>query len=199
MKHRLLFTATVAAAAVGSTTPAFAIDYDYVEARYTISGDIADIGDVTGFGIEASRSFSEWIFARASGDFYNIDVGDDTDDALDLFSIGPGLRVPVTAGQNPIELYGTLNYQRVAGGNVETGIGAEVGAAMDITDEIEGRVQLTTMDDDDVSLDVYEARVAYDIDRDWAVTGSFVTGDADIGGNDNDLDGLVRLGMRFNF
>ena len=198
MKHRLLVTVAGAAALAG-TTPAFAIDYNYVEPRYTVSGDVADIGDVTGFGIEASLLFNDWVYGRASGDFYGIDTGDESDQTLDLYSIGPGIRVPVTAGQYPIDLYGQLNYQRVATGSVETGISAVVGGAMDITDDLEGRVELTTMDDDDVELDLYEARVAYDVNEEWAVIGSFLTGDAEVSDSDADPEGLVRLGVRFNF
>ncbi|MEX1081942.1 MAG: outer membrane beta-barrel protein [Halofilum sp. (in: g-proteobacteria)] len=197
MRHLLLSTA--AASAVAIAAPAHAIDYDYFEARYTVSGDAVDVGDVTGPGFEASRSFdNEWLFARASGDFYAVDQGSE-DGTLDLFSIGPGARLPLTAGRNAVDLYGALNYQRVATGNVESGIGVDVGVAMDITDRIEGRLQATRMDNDDVDLDLYEARVAYDVDSDWSVTGSLLTGDAEVSGSDRDPDNLVRLGARFRF
>ncbi len=197
MRHLLLSTA--AASAVAVAAPAHAIDYDYFEARYTVTGDVVDVGDVTGPGFEASRGFDpDWFFVRASGDFYAVEEGGN-DATLDLFSIGPGARFPLTTGRNAVDLYGALNYQRVATGFVESGIGVDVGVAMDVTDQIEGRLQATRMDNDDVDLNLYEARVAYDIDSDWSVTGAFVTGDAEVSGSDTDPDNLVRLGARFRF
>ncbi len=197
MRHLLVSTA--AASAVVIAAPAQAIDYDYFEARYTVAGDVVDVGDVTGPGFEASNSFDhDWLFARASGDFYAVEEGGN-DRTLDLFSIGPGARVPLTSGPNEVHLYGALNYQRVATGFVESGVSVNVGVAMDVARQFEGRLQATRMDTDDVNLDLYEARVAYDLNDDWAVTGSYLNGDAEVAGSDSDPENLVRLGARFRF
>lgn len=199
MRHALISTAAAVVTAAGAATPALASSYDYLETRYTFHGD-ADGGDVTGFGVEASRSFDELLFARLSADMYDLDASGDADVPVDLFSIGPGIRYPLTGGRRTVDLWGQLNYQRVAaGGSSSTALGVDAGLQMQLTDEIDGRLTGTWVDDNDVDMDLIEVKVNYALNRDFDLTGSIINGEVGVDGSTADLENLLRIGVRFRF
>ncbi|MDZ7748423.1 MAG: hypothetical protein U5K43_05925 [Halofilum sp. (in: g-proteobacteria)] len=154
--------------------------------------------DVTGLGLEGSRSFNDQIFLRIVSDMYNLDgPGGGSDAALDMFSVGPGIRVPLNT-PGTATLWGTFNYERASvGGSAATGFGFDVGLRMQLTDVIEGgftvKSAATESGNTDVDYDTWELEGAYSLNRQVDITASLLNGEVERGNATTDLENLVRI------
>lgn len=211
MRTNPILAGAVALGLAGAAGPALGADaatYDYLEARYTVFGD-ADTGpgsdaDVTGLGLEGQRTFGEQLFVRMVSDMYNLDTSGSGETALDMFSVGPGIRVPLNT-PGTATLWGTFNYERASvGSTAATGFGFDVGLRMQLTDRIEGGVTIKSAATDsgnvDVDYETWELEGAYSITRDIDITASLLNGEVEPSpGSDTDLENLIRVGVRLPF
>ena len=190
----------------GTALAADAATYDYLEARYTLLGEVSGGGgdqDVTGLGLEGSRTLSDQIFVRIVSDMYNVDASGNADAALDFFSVGPGIHVDLNT-PGTTTLWGQLNYERVStGGRAGTGFGVDIGIRAQVADRFEAGFTLKSADTEagstDIEYDTWELEGAYAVNRQLDVTASLVNGDIDVDSSSRDLDNLVRIGVRMPF
>lgn len=206
--RRILLSLALAACAALVAAPATAQEagvYDYAEARVTLLGDRTngDSDDVNGLGLEGSTSFGDLVFARAAVELLDVDEPG-ADDAVDLFSVGPGVRIPLTTDL-PVDLWAALNYERVSTGRVATGFGLDVGVTVLFNERLRGGFMVKSTDTDaggdDVDYELWELEVGYTLDNGLELVGSLVNADFDVEGRrgDFDLDDLIRIGVRMPF
>jgi len=204
--------AAVLAATAVTAIPAQAADvgnHDYLEARYTLLGKVdygSTDGDASGLGLEASRSLNDMMFVRLNADMYDVDInGQSTNAALDMFSAGPGIRVPLNTSI-PVELWGEFNYERLSvGGAAATGFGVDLGVRGQFSNRFTAGFALKSANTEAGSRNydytTYELQAAYEINPRLDLTGSLVNGTIDRSGNASniDLNNLVRIGLRMPF
>jgi len=207
-----LTTMTVLMLAGLAATSAQAADagpYDYLAARYTLLGDYSrgnSDGDVTGLGLEGSKSINDTAFLHITSDMYDVDIdGSSSDAAIDLFSVGPGVHVPLNTGSTPVDLWGAVNYQRLGVlGAASSGLGLDIGVRARFSNRLEGSFTFTTASTEsgnrDIDLDRWVLGVAWAASPQFDVTGSLVNADFGIqNAQDIELDNLIRVGVRFPF
>ena len=188
--------------AVPAAGVADAANYDYLQARYTLLGEIGD-DDAMGLGLEASKSFNENFFVSIRSDMYDVDGAGAADFPVDTFSVGPGIRADLnTPGTTTV--WGQLNYERLTFGGVATGFGFDAGVRFQVTDRIDGAFTIKSADTEagntDIAYDTWELEGAYALNNRIDLTVSLVNGEIDPdGAGDADIDNLVRVGVRMPF
>lgn len=208
MRHILLALGLGAGAALVAV-PAVAQEagkYDYLEARYTLLGDRNNGGSegVTGLGLEGAKSLNDLFFVRIATDLHDVDDGAAGDQAVDLFSIGPGIRVPLNI-DIPVDLWAAFNYERLSTGRAATGFGVDVGVTVKFNDELRGGFSLksasTEAGGNDVDYDLWELEIAYAVNNRLDVVGSLVNAEFERQGpgGDFEFDNLIRIGVRMPF
>lgn len=207
MRHILLSLGLGACAALAGA-PAMAQEagqYDYLGARYTLLGDRTNGNDedVTGLGLEGAKSLNDLFFVRIASDLYDVDGGPNGDSPVDLFSIGPGVRVPLNMAM-PVDLWGGFNYERMATGRVATGFGLDAGVTAMFNPDLRGSFSLksasTEAGSDDIDYELWELELAFSVNNRLDVVGSLVNGEFDREGQgDFDFDNLLRIGVRMPF
>lgn len=181
--------------------------YDYLGARYTLLGDVTNGGseDVTGLGLEGTKSLNDLFFVRIASDLHDVDGGTGGDAAIDLFSIGPGVRVPLNMAM-PVDLWGAFNYERLShGGSAYTGFGLDAGVTAMLNPDMRAGFSLksasTEAGSTDFDYDVWELELAFAVNNRLDVVGSLVNGEFDREGpaGDFEFDNLIRIGVRMPF
>ena len=210
MRWMQLTAGAIALGLAGTAGPALGADaatFDYLEARYTVLGELDTRNrdaDMVGLGLEGSRAFSEYVFVRLVSDMYDVERNNGPDAPLDVFSVGPGVRVPLNA-PGTVMLWGQLNYERISlTGNVGTGFGLDAGVRVQLTEQIDAGFTLksasTEADSVDIDYETWEFEGAWSINERIDLTASLVNGEVDVDpGTDRDLENLVRLGVRLPF
>lgn len=207
MRHILLLLGLGAMLAAAPVAAQEAGQYDFLEARYTLLGDRTngDSEDVTGVGLEGAKTLNDLLFVRMATDLHDVDNGPNGDDAIDLFSIGPGVRVPLNTAI-PVDLWGAFNYERLSsGGNAATGFGVDVGVTVMFNQQLRGAFALksatTEAGNNDIDYELWELELAYAVNDRLDLVGSLVNGEFDREGpgGDFDFDNLVRVGVRMPF
>lgn len=209
MRHILLALGLGTCAALAATPAAAqeAGQYDYLGARYTLLGDATNGAseDVTGLGLEGAKSLDDMFFVRIAADLYDVDDGANGDAAVDLFSIGPGIRVPLNTDM-PVDLWAAFNYERLStAGRAATGFGLDIGVTVMFNRELRGGFSLksasTEAGGNDVDYDLWDLELAYAINDRLDLIGSLVNGEFERQGpgGDFDFDNLIRIGVRMPF
>ncbi|HLT64237.1 MAG TPA: outer membrane beta-barrel protein [Pseudohongiella sp.] len=168
------------------------ISYDYVEAGVT-KGEILN-EDFTGYGIGASFSINDYLFAQGSFSSGSSDdkfLGDKID--LDGFSFGLGYHRSIGAKTDLVASANYINQEVdfLAFNEDANGYGLELGIRSLITSNAEFEAKVNYVDGSDFDGEFgFEANVKLLLTPKFAVTLGYADGD--------DTKG-VTAGLRFNF
>lgn len=123
------------AAHAGAPTGDRGISYNYLEGAW-VFGDELDVEgapgeDVNGSRFGASAALTPNVFVYGQSTFLNIEDflgGSDDDVDLDTQSLGVGYTLPLMPGPAPLDVWGSLSYERLNGaGDTADGYGATLG------------------------------------------------------------------------
>ena len=182
--------------------------WDYLSLGLVLTGDIeqgAFSKDLKGYRLEAVKSPGGVPFFRAVANAYHVDdSGLDID--LSTHQFGVGARYHVPAGPVPVDLWASLNYERVdIAGMLATGPGLDLGARARLTPELDmglivkvyGDLEVHNIDFDYTG---YELNAAYAVLPRASVLLSWSNSklEPDVGG-EFEYKNIVSLGVRMDF
>jgi hypothetical protein len=208
---RTIMASGVTALVLGLSAQAIAADapsWDYVSAELVASGDFkvdSEKEDINGYRLAVAKGFGDFAFVRAGANAYHADFSGLKFDFGTQY-LGVGARYMLPVGNMGIDLWGSLNYERVTiEGIVGTGPGIDLGARAQITPEFD--LGLTWKIYGDVDFDVedadytgYELNAAYTVVPGVAITGSFSNYELDFGGGFKlEYENVIGLGVRLNY
>lgn len=182
--------------------------WDYLSLELVLTGDIEFqvlSEDIKGYRFEAVKSLGDLAFFRGVANVYHIDdAGMDLD--MSAYQLGVGARYHVPAGPIPVDLWASLNYERVSiGGLVVTGPGLDLGARAQLTPELDlGLVAKVygdlEVDDIDADYTGYELSAAYAVHplASLVLSWSNYKLDPDFAGEFK-YKNIVSLGVRLDF
>lgn len=208
---RTIVASGVTALVLGLSAQGVAADapsWDYVSAELVVSGDSkvdSDKEDIKGYRLAVAKGFGDFVFVRAGANAYheefsglNLDIGTQF--------LGVGARYTLPVGNMGIDLWGSVNYERVTiDGIVGTGPGIDLGARAQITPEFDLGLTWKAYGDVDFELEDadytgYELSAAYTVIPGVAITGSFSNYELDFGGGFKwEYENVFGLGVRLNY
>jgi hypothetical protein len=208
---RTIVASAVSALLLGMSAQAVMADspnWDYVSLEVVASGDFKEGSakeDVDGYRLSVAKSFGDFMFARAGANAYHAELFGEKID-FGAQQLGVGARYPLPLGAIGLDLWGSLNWERVTyAGFVGTGPGIDLGARAQITPEFD--LGLTWKVYGDVDFDVedadytgYELNAAYTVIPGVAIVGSFSNYELDFGsGFKFEYENVLGLGVRVNY
>jgi hypothetical protein len=207
MKRILLTGATaLILAAPMQTLAADGPSWDYLSLAWVATGKLKESGfseNIKGYRLDAVKSLGEVAFIRASVNAYDIDEGMDLD--VSPMQIGVGARYRVPAGPMPVDVWGSLNYERLnlgpevmTGPGVDLGVRAQVMPALDIGLTAKVYSDLDTQGAD-IKYTGYELSGAYAVHPQASILLTWSDHELKIESDKLKFENVVSLGVRFNY
>jgi len=198
------FASGAAALLLGVSAGALAADtsWDQASISWIVAGDLED-NDLEGYRFDFTKSLGDTFFVRAAADLREWDnmSGD-----VSASRFGVGVRYPISTGTAPVELWGSLNYERLAAGVTAYGPGIDIGVRSQVTPELDLNLAFKVLgdieDDDGDEFDYtgYEVSAAYRLQRDVSLLISYGSYELEDGGGDTEkLSGILSVGVRFHY
>lgn len=198
---------SVAATLLAVSTPSVAASpWDYVSFSLVLSGDIESPGlseDLEGYRIDVAKSLGRVAFFRTAFNGYHYEVaGTQLDASAQQF--GVGARLPLSTGATPLELWGSVNYERVSLGAVGTGLGIDAGVRASLSRELDLNFTAKLHGDldfgnADADYTGYELSLGYKVQPGISLLFSFGNYELEFsGGSQTDWDGVISVGAKFD-
>ena len=135
MKRAFASGAAVLLLGISAGAPAANTSWDQASISWILAGDYKISGfesDLRGYRFDFTNSLNDTFLVRAAADMRNVDDSGDLDYSASRF--GVGARYPISPGGVPVELWGSLNYERLAfQGVTGYGPGIDIGVRSQVT------------------------------------------------------------------
>ena len=192
----------------GSVLAAGPSPWDSISVSLVLSGDL-EAGasqDLSGYRFDFTQSLGDMAFVQGAANVYAAD-GPSADRDFSAHQIGVGARYPISAGAILIDLWGTINYERVSlAGTAGKGPGIDVGVRAQPARQFDLNLALKIYGDMDfksfeADFTGYEISAAYRINSELSLLLSYndYELDPDGAGGNFEWSGIISLGVRFHF
>ncbi|MFL6712114.1 MAG: hypothetical protein ACJ8LN_04170 [Sulfurifustis sp.] len=183
--------------------------WDYASLALIVNGEVKEgptSEDLKGYQLDVVKSLGTMAFVRAATNAQHFDQSGLKSD-LATQQVGVGARFPVATGAMPIELWGSLNYERVSvAGPVGTGPGIDVGIRSQVTPQLDLNLAFKVYGDlsfgsgNDADYTGYSLSAAYRFLPNLSGVLTFSDYKLEIsGGGQIDYDSIIGLGVRLHY